>query len=136
MFLEIWRKAGSFDPSRGSARGWVTTMARCRAIDVARSIQAKLDRERTSPTRLKEPGDPVGNTVTDNDDRSRVSVALGTLSHKQREALILAFYEDLTHREVAERLEVPLGTVKSRIRDGLTRLASAVRASEKTMSTI
>lgn len=130
VFLEVWRKARSFDRSRGSARTWVAVMAKRRAIDVVRSTQATRDREEANLSRVVEPGDPVGDTVTDNDDRARVSGALGTLSDLQREALDLAFYGGLTHREVAEELDVPLGTVKTRIRDGLTRLASAMGESD------
>lgn len=130
VFLEVWRKAHSFDRSRGSARTWVAVMAKRRAIDVVRSTQASRDRDEARPSGVTEPGDPVGDTVADHDDRARVSAALGTLSDLQREALDLAFYGGLTHREVAEKLDVPLGTVKTRIRDGLTRLASAMGESD------
>ena len=126
VFLEIWRKAGAYERTRGSARTWVAVMAKRRAIDAVRSTQAARDREQHHPTGVVDPGDPVGDAVIDHEDRSRVSDALGFLSDLQREALDLAFFRGLTHREVAERLDVPLGTVKTRIRDGLSRLAVAM----------
>jgi RNA polymerase sigma-70 factor, ECF subfamily len=130
IFLEAWRKAQHFDRSRGSARTWVAVMAKRRAIDVVRSNQAARDREGTQPAGAAELGDPVADRVVDLDDREQVSVALATLSDLQREALDLAFYGGMTHRQVAECLEVPLGTVKTRIRDGLTRLATAMGESD------
>lgn len=130
VFLEAWRKAHSFDRSRGSARTWVAVMAKRRAINVVRTSKATRDRDEAHPSGMAERGDPVCDSVADHDERARVSVALGTLSGLQREALDLAFYGGLTHREVAEKLDVPLGTVKTRIRDGLTRLASAMGESD------
>ncbi len=130
IFLEVWRKAQRFDSSRGSARTWVAVMAKRRAIDVVRSNQAARDREDAQPAGAAEPGDPVGDSVVDSEDRARVSSALAALSDLQREALDLAFYGGMTHRQVAERLDVPLGTVKTRIRDGLMRLSVAMGGSD------
>ncbi|MEX2655166.1 MAG: sigma-70 family RNA polymerase sigma factor [Acidimicrobiia bacterium] len=130
VFLEVWRKATRFEQGRGSARTWIAVMAKRRAIDVVRSTQSARDRDLANPSALTEPGDPVGDVVADLDDRTRVSAALASLSDLQRQALDLAFYGGLTHREVAERLDVPLGTVKTRIRDGLGRLASAMGESD------
>lgn len=126
VFLEVWRKAGSYEQSRGSAKSWVAVMAKRRAIDTVRSTQAARDRDQSHGAGLADPGDPVGDSVMDLEDRVRVSAAVGNLSDLQRQALDLAFYGGLTHREVAEKLDVPLGTVKTRIRDGLTRLAEAM----------
>jgi len=126
VFLEVWRKADRFDAGRGSARTWVAVMAKRRAIDTVRSSQSSRDRESAHPGVSVEPGDPVGDRVTDGDDRRRVVDALEVLTDLQREALDLAFYGGLTQREVAERLQVPLGTVKTRIRDGLSKLAIAI----------
>ena len=126
VFLEVWRKAGGFAPERGSARTWVAVMAKRRAIDVVRSTQSARDRDEAQVTATVQLGDPVGETVADHDDRARVSAALDLLTEVQRQALDLAFFGGLSHREVAERLDVPLGTVKTRIRDGLTRLATAM----------
>ncbi|MFP5331087.1 MAG: sigma-70 family RNA polymerase sigma factor [Acidimicrobiia bacterium] len=126
VFLEVWRKAGSFDSQRGTARTWVAVMAKRRAIDVVRSTQSARDRDEAQVGTTSIPGDPVGETVADDDDRRRVAVALQELTDLQREALDLAFFGGLSHRQVAERLDLPLGTVKTRIRDGLARLASAM----------
>lgn len=123
VFLEVWRKADRYDPTRGSARTWVAVMTKRRAIDVVRASQASRDREEANPEGVDLPGDPVGDVVVDTDDRARVAAALTGLTDLQREALDLAFYGGLTHREVAGRLDVPLGTVKTRIRDGLQRLS-------------
>ncbi len=124
VFLEVWRKAGGYERTRGSAKTWVAVMAKRRAIDAVRSSQAARNRDHQHPAGVVEPGDPVGDVVADHEDRSRVSYALGSLTDLQREALDLAFFRGLTHREVAEELDVPLGTVKTRIRDGLSRLAA------------
>ena len=126
VFLEVWRKAAGFVAERGSARTWVAVMAKRRAIDVVRSTQSSRDRDEAHVTATVLGGDPVGEMVTDQDDRIRVFAALGRLSDVQRQALDLAFFAGLSHREVAERLDLPLGTVKTRIRDGLTRLATAM----------
>ncbi|MDX1447886.1 MAG: sigma-70 family RNA polymerase sigma factor [Acidimicrobiia bacterium] len=126
VFLEVWNKARSFNPSRGSARTWVAVMAKRRAIDVVRSVQSARNRDEAQVLPVAVPGDPIGETVIDRDDRNRVVTALAALSDVQREALALAFYGGMTHRAVAERLDVPLGTVKTRIRDGLARLATAM----------
>lgn len=125
VFLEVWRKAARFDPARGSARTWVAVMAKRRAIDAVRATQASRDREDAQPGEAGG-GDPVAETVVDRDDRTRVAAALAVLTDLQRQALDLAFYGGLTHREVAARLDVPLGTVKTRIRDGLARLAAVI----------
>lgn len=123
VFLEVWRSATRFDSGRAPARTWIAVMAKRRAIDGVRSTQSARNRDLANPFVLTEPGDPVGDVVTDREDRARVTGALASLSEVQRQVLDLAFYGGLTHREVAQRLDVPLGTVKTRIRDGLARLA-------------
>lgn len=130
VMLEAWAKAGRFDSRRGSAKAWIATMTRRRAIDLVRSEQASRDREeRIGPT-YSTPlsGDPVGDQVSDQEDHERVRAGLGHLTDVQREAIQLAFFEGLTYRQVAEQLEVPLGTVKTRMRDGLLRLAGIMGA--------
>ena len=130
VFLEVWRKAGGYERTRGSAKTWVAVMAKRRAIDVVRSTQAARDRDQIHPGGVVDPGDPVGDAVADHEDRSRVSTALAALTELQREALDMAFFRGLTHREVAKELDVPLGTVKTRIRDGLSRLSAAMGESD------
>jgi RNA polymerase sigma-70 factor (ECF subfamily) len=127
VFIEIWRTAGKFDNSRGGAMAWVVTMAHRRAVDRVRSEQAATNREEKIALRdLERPYDSVSEEVEQNLERERVVRALGDLTELQREAVTLAFYGGHTHTEVAELLDVPLGTIKTRIRDGLIRLRDAL----------
>jgi RNA polymerase sigma-70 factor (ECF subfamily) len=125
VLLEVWRTADRFDPARGTATAWIATMTRRRAIDAVRSVEAARRRDSdVRPAGLTT--DPVGEDVIDIDERARVGAAMGSLTDLQREAIEMAFYEGLTYREVAGKLGLPLGTVKTRIRDGLIRLAEAM----------
>jgi RNA polymerase sigma-70 factor (ECF subfamily) len=127
VFVEIWRSAAKFDPTRGGAMAWVVTMAHRRAVDRVRSEQAATNREAKVALRdVQAPYDSVSEEVEQNLERERVGRALGDLSALQREAVTLAFYGGHTHTEIAELLDVPLGTVKTRIRDGLIRLRDAL----------
>ena len=103
VFLEIWRSAASFSPERGSARAWAVTMARRRAVDRVRSSQAALAGE----------------------DVRRARDAVG---EPQRSTLVMAYFTGLTHTEIARRTGVPLGTVKTRIRNGIARLRKEMGA--------
>lgn len=123
VFVELWRTAARFDPARGSVRTWVATMAHRRAVDRVRSEQSARNREAVDATRDVVPEhDHVVEQVAANLDRERVAQALRSLTEPQREAVTLAYYGGLTYREVAIRLDLPEGTVKTRIRDGLIRL--------------
>jgi len=123
VFLEIWQQAARFDSRRGSAAGWILTRAHARAVDRVRSAEADRARDTRVGLRDFEPGyDTVAESVELRLESERVIRALGQLSELQREAVVLAFTGNLTHVEVAERLEVPLGTAKSRIHDGLRQL--------------
>jgi RNA polymerase sigma-70 factor, ECF subfamily len=127
VFVEIWRTAAKFDPTRGAATTWVVTMAHRRAVDRVRSEQAATNRdEKVAHLQDQRPYDSVAEAVEQRLDRERVVRALADLTDLQREAVTLAFYGGHTHTEVAELLEVPLGTVKTRIRDGLIRLRDAL----------
>ncbi len=127
VLVDVWRKAHMFDRTRGTALAWIGVMTRRRAVDLVRSVEASRRRD-TNQTAVPEPPDPVAEMIVESAERSAVQRALGQLSDLQRESVELAFYGGLTHREVAERLAVPLGTVKTRIRDGLTRLSGAMEA--------
>lgn len=123
VFLEIWRTAPRFDPAKGAALGWVLTVAHRKAVDRVRSSEASrrrdADYERGSP----EPAhDSTEEIVSARLDGERVRAALSQLTEHQRLAVELAYFGGHTHAEVAERLGIPLGTAKSRIRDGLHRL--------------
>jgi len=123
VFLETWRTATRFDPDRGSAKAWLMTMARRRAVDRVRSAQASSDREATVGARnLTRDYDVVSEAVEVRLEHQQVRRCLEGLTELQRQAVTLAFYRDHTHHEVSDLLAVPLGTVKTRLRDGLIRL--------------
>lgn len=123
VLVEVWRSATRFDASRGSASTWVLTMAHRRAVDRVRSAQASSDREdRVGRRDQQRPFDEVAEQVTDRLEHEAVRRCLGGLTELQREAVQLAYYGGNTYREVAELLGSPLGTVKTRLRDGLIRL--------------
>ncbi len=123
VLLEVWRTASRFDPTRGSARAWILTMTHRRAVDRVRSAQASSDRDLAVGIKEQHRDyDVVEEAVASRLEVEQVRHALGTLTGLQREAVQLAFYGGYTHREVAELLGVPLGTVKTRLRDGLIRL--------------
>ncbi|TKV57794.1 sigma-70 family RNA polymerase sigma factor [Nakamurella flava] len=123
VFLEVWRRASRFDESRGSATGWVLTLAHARAVDRVRSAQAATDREvRVAAATTERDVDTVVEEVEQRFERRAVQRCLGTLTDRQRESITLAYYSGYTYREVAELLSTPLPTVKTRLRDGLIRL--------------
>lgn len=122
VFLELWRLAPRYEAGRGSARGWIATMAHRRAVDRVRSEQARRDRDEREGEKVVRAFDQVADEVTDRLDRSRLEQALAGLSEAQAEAVRLAYYGGKTYREVAILLAVPEGTAKTRIRDGLIKL--------------
>ena len=121
VFLEIWRSASTFSPSRGSARAWAVTMARRRAIDRVRSSQAARDREDQWHGYMPDT-DLTVQAVEDRLVGQDVRRALDAVGEPQRSTLVMAYFTGLTHREIARRTDTPLGTVKTRIRDGMARL--------------
>lgn len=123
VMVEVWRTAARFDPGRGSARSWVLTMARRRAIDRVRSAQASGEREaRAAAAAHDVPFDQVAEAVEAGLERRQVRRCLQTLTELQRESVTLAYYRGYTQSEIAALLGSPLGTVKTRMRDGLIRL--------------
>jgi RNA polymerase sigma-70 factor (ECF subfamily) len=121
VLVEVWRQASRFDPARGSANAWVMTMAHRRAVDRVRSAQAATDREQRTAT-LEREHDHVAEDVEARLERERVRRCLGGLTELQRESVVLAYYSGYTYVEVAELLKLSLGTVKTRMRDGLIRM--------------
>ena len=122
-YLDIWRNSSRFDPDRGSALSWLMTIGHRKAVDRVRSAEASRRRDTAYEARDQAP--PFDQTVQDahrNLDAQRVRRALDTLTETQRGAVELAYFGGYTHREVATMLELPLGTAKTRIRDGLIRL--------------
>lgn len=127
VFVEIWRTAPRFESERGSPRTWILTMAHRRAIDRVRSEQASRDRtERVGHRDRGRPFDEVAEEVQTSFEHQQVRTAMDQLTDLQRQAVELAFYGGYTYREVAELLDTPLGTVKTRMRDGLIRLRDAM----------
>lgn len=128
--LEVWRRASRYDADRGSVRSWVMTIVHRRAVDRVRTEQSARDRDDRVATRDYEPPeDVVSSAVEHNFERQRIQRALSGLTELQREAVELAYYRGLTHREIAEMLDAPLGTVKTRIRDGTIRLRDSLGVS-------
>lgn len=127
VYAQMWRTAESFDPDRGSARTWIAMTARSRAIDRVRSTGSYADAlgELTSRPRGNPTGEPPPTpeeSAVLRERRELVRNALAELPPEQREAIRVAFFRGWSHREIAERTEIPLGTVKSRIRSGLMKL--------------
>jgi len=123
VYLEVWRHASRFDRGRGRALTWLLTMTHRRAVDRVRSEQASRDRDTVVGNRDARPGfDVVAEEVEVRLEHRQVRRALDHLTGLQREAVELAYYSGYTYREVAELLDTPLGTVKTRLRDGLIRL--------------
>ncbi|HZE65183.1 MAG TPA: sigma-70 family RNA polymerase sigma factor [Sporichthyaceae bacterium] len=130
VLLAVWRTASRFDETQGSGNAWVMTMAHRRAVDRVRSEQATADRHHRFGVREVEPDyDSVSDTVQTRLEREAVRGCLDSLTDLQRESITLAYYSGYTYREVAEQLGLPLGTVKTRMRDGLIRLRDCLGAS-------
>jgi RNA polymerase sigma-70 factor (ECF subfamily) len=127
VYLELWQSAARFDATKGNALSWMFTLAHRRAVDRIRSAQASRDRDlRIGVRDLDVPVDTVAEAAETSVEHERVQGALGELSDLQRECVTLASYGGLTQSEIAERLQVPLGTVKTRLRDGMIRLRTAL----------
>ena len=123
VFLEIWQNATRFEPGRGAARTWIMTMAHRRAIDRVRASQAGRDRDFAIGIRDFDAAfDQVPRSAEIPIEHERVNRAMATLTELQRQAVSLAYYGGYSHSEVADILSVPIGTVKTRLRDGMIRL--------------
>ncbi|RKS06372.1 RNA polymerase sigma-70 factor (ECF subfamily) [Nocardiopsis sp. Huas11] len=123
VLVEVWRSACRYDERRGTPQAWVMTLAHRRAVDRVRSEQAATDREaRAAASDTRRPYDEVAEEVTDRMESERVRRCLDTLTELQCESVRLAYYGGYTYREVARLLTTPLGTIKTRMRDGLIRL--------------
>ncbi|MDV6011387.1 ECF RNA polymerase sigma factor SigK [Haloechinothrix sp. LS1_15] len=122
VFLEIWRTATRFDSSRGSVVAWAMMLAHRRAVDRVRSAQASTERDSRVASQQVTPFDSVSEEVTGRLEREQIRRCLETLTALQQESVTLAYYQGYTYSEVASLLGSPLGTVKTRLRDGLIRL--------------
>jgi RNA polymerase sigma-70 factor (ECF subfamily) len=126
VFEEVWEKRDRFDASRGSPKTYLITLARSRAIDRRRQ-RNRHSHSPPSPIDPQEPSPSPSATLSMAEDRLRVRQALEMLSAEQREAIECSFYEGLSHVEIAGKLQKPLGTVKTYIRQGLMRVRDALR---------
>ena len=123
VFLEIWQNASRYERSKGGAFTWILTMAHRRAVDRIRSSQAGRDRDVKIGIRdFVSDYDNVADTVETTIEHERVKEAMAQLTELQRQAVSLAYYGGYSHSEVATMLSVPIGTVKTRLRDGMIRL--------------
>lgn len=123
VFVEAWQQASRYDSARGKAITWLLTLAHRRAVDRVRASQASKDRDlRQGIKEFQASYDDVEETAIQHDESRRVIQALERLSETQRDAIQLAYFGGYTHIEVAELLRIPVGTAKTRIRDGMNKL--------------
>jgi RNA polymerase sigma-70 factor (ECF subfamily) len=128
VFVELWRTAARFDPERGGVSTWAITLARRRAVDRVRREQSQRDRiDRSATQRASEPDSP-DDTVVASIEAERVSRAVAELPDEQRVVIEMAFLDGDSHGEIAARLDLPLGTVKGRVRLGLKKLGGKLGA--------
>jgi RNA polymerase sigma-70 factor (ECF subfamily) len=124
VFLRIWNQPEKFDPERGTLRSYLLAQCHGRSVDLLRSETSRRRREERDARRTAEDGYDLEHEVVDLAVAERVKEALATLPEVEREAIALAYFGGHTYREVADLLDQPEGTVKSRIRTGLKRLRS------------
>jgi RNA polymerase sigma-70 factor, ECF subfamily len=131
-FLQVWRRAGDFDATRGRAFTWLVTIARSRALDRLRVLgsRARLADEVVAHAAVDDIGDAAEDAAK-SEQGTIVRRALAALPEEQRRTLLLAYFEGLTQSEIAERLGDPLGTVKTRMRSGLIKLKELLRDSAR-----
>lgn len=125
VFIQVWQRAGDFDPARGRPFTWLVTIARSRAIDRLRTLDARerlaTEAASTTPTSSDALAD-----ASHAEERDRVRRALDLLPSDQNQAVCLAYFDGLTQTEIARRLDVPLGTVKTRVRSALSKLRESL----------
>lgn len=123
VFLEVWQSAARFAPNKGQGRTWVFTVAHRRAVDRVRASQASSDRDIRAGLRdIEVPHDSVAEQAELGIAGEQVATALNALPEAQRETLVLAYYGGYSQSEISALVGAPLGTIKTRMRDGLTRL--------------
>lgn len=123
--LAVWRRAETFDPARASAPAWLFAIARNKRIDLLRR-NARPEPDPEEPSLWPEPEPAQDHALSAKDRDARVRAALTDLNAEQRAVVVLSFYEGLAHSEIAERLQLPLGTVKSRLRLAFGKLRGAL----------
>lgn len=134
VYLDVWRQLPSYDPDRGSVLTWMTTIAHRRAVDRVRSVTATVTRDQRYAVEMRSVGtrprevDGVWDVIASRSDALEVRAALSRLTVLQREALELAYFGGHTHAKIALLLDLPLGTVKTRIRSALGMLRRSMPA--------
>ena len=126
VYAEIWQQAARFNPSKGSVITWMITIARRRAVDRVRSVSSEMARAEKYAKAVGPDIDVVWDRTAQKQDIERVRQGLRSLTDLESQALTLAYYEELTQSQIADRLNVPLGTVKSRTRAAMKRLGEAL----------
>jgi RNA polymerase sigma-70 factor (ECF subfamily) len=127
VFLQVWQRAASFDETRGRPFTWLVTLARSRAIDRLRSSNARERLATASAQGLTEDFVDTSAETFRAEQSEVVQRALAAIPEEQRRALALAYFEGLSQTEIAARLQEPLGTVKTRMRSGMTKLRELLR---------
>lgn len=128
VFIEVWQHAADFDPAKGSAKAWILRRARLRAIDRVRSAIATMkrdDREAFLVASINK--ESVEEEALRNVQRHAVRTALEIMGEPHKTAILMAYFGDMTHAELAEATGVPLGTAKTRVRDGLRKLEKILK---------
>ncbi len=132
VYLEVWHKASNYDRARGTPMAWLVTLARSRAIDRVRALGSRgkgmtASLDDTPASDLIASGTDALELRAANERQALIWKALNTLPPVQRQAIELAYYEGLTHVEISERLNVPLGTIKTRIRLAMEKLRDGLQ---------
>ena len=130
-FLKVWQKSETYAPERGAPLTWLCTIARYRALDLLRMKRPEVEMPEEgeeAPMTLADPGqDPVDGAI-EGEGIGRLQDCMRGLQDEQRRSVLLAYYEGYTHQELAQAMQAPLGTVKSWVRRGLTRLRECLEA--------
>jgi len=126
VMLSVWRRAASFDPAKAGASTWIYTIARNQHIDQFRKAKRAEQMDETDPSLQPEPAPAADDLCEMSESAQSVGAALETLSPDQRQVIDMAFTEGLSHSEIADRLDLPLGTVKSRIRLAMGKLKTTL----------
>lgn len=132
VYLEVWRKVSRYDVGRGTPIAWLVTLTKSRAIDrlrarASRGYGATNQLESETAAQMADPGPSPLETQADQELRSAVGTAVSGLPQAQQQAIALAYYEGLSHSEIASRLNQPLGTVKTRIKLGMSKLRESLQ---------
>jgi RNA polymerase sigma-70 factor (ECF subfamily) len=122
IYISVWRKAGSFDPARASPITWLATLARNRAIDRLRASGSRPAAGIEEAADVADPGEDALSQLEARQESGRLKGCMEELEERQSSAIRSAFFDGFTYSELAERTEVPLGTMKSWVRRGLIRL--------------